>query len=145
MRQSRPGTTGNNNKHVYKTGGNAQPKIEGQNSGPHFFPRSATRVGIGIMVSACLILKAFVAFSPLKSVYAQYGESSEFPLLLDATGEELTAGLEMGQFTSVDLVNVSAYIIAPWRQTRVRQALANLLPGICCSYSRRQFNSSYGD
>jgi amidase len=72
------------------------------------------------MVSAWLILKAFVAFSPLTSVYAQYGESSKFPLLLDATGEELTAGLEMGQFTSVDLVNVSAYIIAPWRQTLVR-------------------------
>jgi hypothetical protein len=113
MRQSQPGTTRNNHKHVYKSDGNAQPRLETQNSGPPFFPRSAIRIGIGIMVSAWLILKAFVAISPLTSVYAQYGESSELPLLLDATGEDLTAGLEMGQFTSVDLVNVSTYTLNP--------------------------------
>jgi amidase len=58
------------------------------------------------MVSAWLIIKAFVAFSPLTSVNAQYVNSS-LPLLLDATGEELTLGLEEGHFTSVDLVQVS--------------------------------------
>jgi amidase len=56
------------------------------------------------MVSAWLLVKAFVAFAP---VCAQYGEPSKLPLLLDATGEELTAGLEAGHFTSVDLVQVS--------------------------------------
>jgi amidase len=60
------------------------------------------------MVSAWLIVRAFVAISPLTSVYAQYGELSKLPLLLDATGEELTTGLEAGQFTSVDLVQVSS-------------------------------------
>jgi hypothetical protein len=144
MRQSQPGTR-NNNKHVYKSDSNAQPTLETQNSGPPFFPRSAIRIGIGIMVSAWLILKAFVAISPLTSVYAQYGESSDFPLLLDATGEDLTAGLEMGQFTSVDLVNVSTYTLNLKRETHTRLAPTHLLPGIYRSYSRREFNASYGN
>jgi amidase len=59
------------------------------------------------MVSAWFIVRAFVAISPLTNVCAQYGEPSKLPLLLDATGEELTVGLEAGQFTSVDLVQVS--------------------------------------
>ncbi|KAF1912029.1 amidase signature domain-containing protein [Ampelomyces quisqualis] len=59
------------------------------------------------MISAWSIVKA-LAFAPLTSVYAQYGKSTKLPLLLDATGEELTTGLEAGQFTSVDLVH--AYV-----------------------------------
>jgi hypothetical protein len=111
MRQSQPGTTRNHSKLAYKSDGSAQPTIERRYSGPHFFPRSALRVGIGVMVSAWLIVKAFVALSPLTSVYAQYGELSKLPRLLDATGEELTAGLEMGHFTSADLVQVRIYLL----------------------------------
>jgi amidase len=58
------------------------------------------------MVSAWLIVKACVALAPLTTVVAQYGAVSKYPALLDATAEELTAGLEKGDFTSVDLVQV---------------------------------------
>ncbi|KAF1935133.1 amidase signature enzyme [Clathrospora elynae] len=54
------------------------------------------------MVSAWLLTKVFVVFAPLASVYAQY------PLLLDATADELAAGLEAGNYTSLDLVQ--AYV-----------------------------------
>ncbi|KAH7069765.1 glutamyl-tRNA amidotransferase subunit A [Paraphoma chrysanthemicola] len=63
------------------------------------------------MVSAWLLVRACVAFAPLTSVYAQYTTApaeSKYPKLLDATAEELTAGLERGDFTSVDLVQ--AYV-----------------------------------
>ncbi|KAH9876587.1 hypothetical protein J1614_003718 [Plenodomus biglobosus] len=60
------------------------------------------------MVSALFLARAFVAFAPLTSVWAQYETIPQFPLLLDATAEELTLGLEWGNFTSVDLVN--AYV-----------------------------------
>ena len=66
--------------------------------------RSAAFVAFGIMVSAWLIVKAFVAFAPFTSCAHV---NSSLPLLLDATAEELTLGLEKGQFTSVDLVQVS--------------------------------------
>ena len=59
------------------------------------------------MVSAWYLAKVFVALAPLTSVYAQYATPAELPLLLDATAEELTAGLEAGNFTSLDLVQVS--------------------------------------
>jgi len=55
------------------------------------------------MVSAWFIAKALVVFAPLTSVWAH---ESKFPALLDATGEELTLGLERGDFTSVNLVEV---------------------------------------
>jgi amidase len=58
------------------------------------------------MVSAWFLTKVFVAFAPLSTVYAQYNTPVEFPLLLDATAEELSAGLESGAFTSLDLVQV---------------------------------------
>ncbi|KAH9879624.1 hypothetical protein IAQ61_001443 [Plenodomus lingam] len=60
------------------------------------------------MVSALFLARALVAFALLRSVWAQYGSGPQFPLLLDATAEELTLGLEWGNFTSVDLVN--AYV-----------------------------------
>jgi amidase len=60
------------------------------------------------MVSAWFLAKFFVAFAPLTGVAALYEKPSQLPLLLDATAEELTLGLEAGNFTSVDLVNVSS-------------------------------------
>ena len=61
-----------------------------------------------IMVSAWFLTKVLVAFAPLTTiVYAQYNTTTELPLLLDATADELTAGLEAGAFTSLDLVQVS--------------------------------------
>jgi hypothetical protein len=107
MRQSQSGTSAprHHNKHGYKNNDNAH-RGKRSYAGPNTFTRSAAVVAIGIMVSAWLIIKAFVAFSPLTSVYAQYVNSS-LPLLLDATGEELTLGLEEGHFTSLDLVQVS--------------------------------------
>ncbi|EOA88197.1 hypothetical protein ACJQWK_02038 [Exserohilum turcicum] len=60
------------------------------------------------MVSAWFLAKAFVAFAPLASVYAQYNTTKTFPSLLDATADELTAGLAAGAFTSLDLVQ--AYV-----------------------------------
>lgn len=102
MRQSQSGTARqrrNVNKPAYKT--DAEVPI------PEF--SSNNRTGfvvvaiIGIMVSAWFIARAFVAFAP---VFAQYATESKFPSLLDATVEELTVGLEKGDFTSVDLVQV---------------------------------------
>lgn len=58
------------------------------------------------MVSTKFVVKVLVAFAPLTCVFAQYG-SPALPLLLDATTEELSTGLEAGDFSSVDLVNVS--------------------------------------
>ncbi|KAI2477426.1 Glutamyl-tRNA amidotransferase protein [Pyrenophora tritici-repentis] len=58
------------------------------------------------MVSAWFLTKVFAAFVPLVSVYAH--PQTKFPLLLDATADDLVAGLHAGDFTSVDLVK--AYI-----------------------------------
>jgi amidase len=109
MRQSQSGTSTNHNKIIYKSDRDSRkprPSSGRQYLCLETLPLS-TAVTIGIMVSAWLIIKAFVAFTPLTTVYAQYGEASKLPLLLDATAEELTAGLEAGDFTSVDLVQVS--------------------------------------
>lgn len=62
---------------------------------------------VGIMVSAWFLAKVFVAFAPLTSVIAQYATPSVLPELLDATADELISGLEAGDFTSLDLVQVS--------------------------------------
>ncbi|KAF1850157.1 amidase signature enzyme [Cucurbitaria berberidis CBS 394.84] len=60
------------------------------------------------MVPAWYLAKALAAFALVTSVHGQYGKSADLPLLLDATAEELTAGLDAGDFTSVDLVH--AYV-----------------------------------
>ncbi|RAR13609.1 amidase signature enzyme [Stemphylium lycopersici] len=60
------------------------------------------------MVSAWFLAKVFVAFAPLPSVYAQYNTTTGLPLLLDATADDLAAGLDAGAFTSLDLVQ--AYV-----------------------------------
>lgn len=62
---------------------------------------------VSIMVSTWFIVKLFVAFAPLTSVAAQYPTLPILPQLLDATADELISGLEAGDFTSVDLVQVS--------------------------------------
>lgn len=59
------------------------------------------------MVSAWFLAKVFLAFPPLPSVYAQYNGTAGFPSLLDATADDLAAGLNAGAFTSLDLVQVS--------------------------------------
>jgi amidase len=69
-------------------------------------------LALGIMVSAWFLAKAILAVAPLTSVYAQYSAPSSLPLLLDATTEELALGLEAGNFTSVDLVNVNFALLS---------------------------------
>jgi amidase len=60
------------------------------------------------MVSMWFLAKVFVAFAPLTTtVYAQYNTTTRLPLLLDATADDLAAGLEAGAFTSLDLVQVT--------------------------------------
>lgn len=106
VRQSQSGTSRNHNTHVFKSDADAHLRSQQ----PYFvrssLPRSAVVLAIVVMVSAWFIVKT-LALAPLTSVSAQYGESPKLPLLLDATGEELTTGLEAGHFTSVDLVHVS--------------------------------------
>jgi amidase len=62
---------------------------------------------VGIMVSVWFFAKVFVA---LTSVVAQYATHPVLPELLDATADELISGLEAGDFTSLDLVQVSDYL-----------------------------------
>jgi len=47
-----------------------------------------------------------VAFALLTTVFAQSNTTNKFPLLLDATADDLVAGLDAGVFTSLDLVQV---------------------------------------
>jgi amidase len=107
MRQAQLGTCAPKNHN--KLAGGYKDDIHAHHwyRGPNPPTRSAAVVAVGIMVSAWLIVKAFVAIAPLS--YAQYVNTS-LPLLLDATGEELTLGLEEGHFTSVDLVQVSGML-----------------------------------
>lgn len=58
------------------------------------------------MVSAWFLAKAFVVLAPLASVFAQNNGTTKFPSLMDATLDELAAGLDSGAFTSLDLVEV---------------------------------------
>ena len=68
---------------------------------------------IGIMVSAWVLARLFVALVPLSSVVAQYSTPPVLPSLLDATADELISGLEAGDFTSLDLVQVSDCSLCP--------------------------------
>jgi hypothetical protein len=72
-----------------------------------FSLRRVISITVGTMVSMWCLAKVFVAFAPLTCVVAQYSNASVPPELLDATADELIAGLEAGQFTSLDLVQVS--------------------------------------
>ncbi|KAL1641870.1 hypothetical protein SLS61_009934 [Didymella pomorum] len=71
-----------------------------------FSLKRAIFITVSTMVSMWFLAKVFVAFAPLTSVVAQYSNASVLPELLDATADELIAGLEAGQFTSLDLVQV---------------------------------------
>jgi amidase len=50
---------------------------------------------------------AFVVSAAVVPLVAAHGKKATLPSLLDATFHELTAGLECGSFSSVDLVDVS--------------------------------------
>ncbi len=60
------------------------------------------------MLSLRLLVKVLLALAPAASARpAQSSQSSySLPSLLDATAEQLNAGLEAGQFTCVNLVDV---------------------------------------
>lgn len=74
------------------------------------FPsKQVTSYAVCTMVSAWFLAKLFVAFVPLTSVVAQYATPPVLPELLDATADELISGLEAGDFTSLDLVQVSKF------------------------------------
>jgi hypothetical protein len=61
---------------------------------------------VAIMVSAWFLTKVFVAVVPMTNVIAQYSAPPVFPGLLDATADQLISGLDAGDFTSLDLVQV---------------------------------------
>lgn len=71
------------------------------------------------MVLIAYLWKAFLVTTAVVSALPAGGEC--FPKLLDATVGELTAGLDKGDFSSVDLVNVS------WGKTVSSDRLADLL------------------
>lgn len=110
MDERRQSSSGHHGKHNYKKhdivhspeAASARPRNQASLS------YRTVAVATAIMVSAWFLTKVFVAFVPLTTtVYAQYNTTTELPLLLDATADELTAGLEAGAFTSLDLVQVS--------------------------------------
>lgn len=126
MQQSQSGTARqrrNVNKPAYKTDGKAAVLDLPSNCRTRFVIVAIT----GIMVSAWFIARTFVAFAPLTSVFAQYAAGSKFPSLLDATVEELTVGLEKGDFTSVDLVQVC---VATFFGERYTEQEAHQTPGM---------------
>jgi hypothetical protein len=99
------------NKHVYKTHDVAyDSKAAAARSLTSIHsPYQTVAVAVGIMVSAWFLTKVCIAFAPLTSVvYAQQYNVSVpvLPSLLDATADELIAGLDAGSFTSLDLVQV---------------------------------------
>ncbi|RMZ68700.1 glutamyl-trna amidotransferase subunit a [Pyrenophora seminiperda CCB06] len=69
---------------------------------------SIVEISVDIMVSAWFLTKVFVAFAPLTIVFAKSNATAKFPLLLDATADDLVTGLDAGDFTSLDLVQ--AYV-----------------------------------
>lgn len=81
-----------------------------------------------------------MAFAPLTGVSALYEKPSQLPLLLDATAEELTLGLEAGNFTSVDLVNVS---FSGNVYSETHQA-TDFQPGVRGPHIASQLNPSHG-
>jgi hypothetical protein len=110
MGAERQSSSGHDGKHDYKTHDNVH-KSEAASARPLIHSSSSYRTvafATVVMVSAWFLTKVFVAFAPLTTtVYAQYNTTTELPLLLDATADELSAGLEAGAFTSLDLVQVS--------------------------------------
>jgi amidase len=109
MDEQRQSLSGRHGKHEYKKhdivhsrkATSVRPRIQASLS------YRTVAVAIATMVSAWFLTKVLVAFAPLTTVvYAQYNTTTDLPLLLDATGDELVAGLEAGAFTSLDLVQV---------------------------------------
>jgi hypothetical protein len=83
------------------------------------------------MVSAWLVVKAFVVVR-LTHVFAH---GTVLPSLLDATADELIAGLDAGHFTSLNLVEVRHLFLS-------LQGLT--ITGLRQTHPRSQFNPSYG-
>lgn len=110
MDEQRQSLSGRHGKHEYKKhdivhSRKATPVRPSIQASPSY---RTVAVAIATMVSAWFLTKVLVAFAPLTTVvYAQYNTTTDLPLLLDATGDELVAGLEAGAFTSLDLVQVS--------------------------------------
>ena len=110
MGEQRQSLSGRHGKHEYKKhdivhSRKATPVRPSIQASPSY---RTVAVAIATMVSAWFLTKVLVAFAPLTTVvYAQYNTTTDLPLLLDATGDELVAGLEAGAFTSLDLVQVS--------------------------------------
>lgn len=108
-RQSQAAGADSKDVHDYKKR-RAVPKAESHPLPPQllgtFLIKRVLFITVATMVSMWFLAKFFVAFVPLTSVVAQYSNASVLPELLDATADELIAGLEAGQFTSLDLVQV---------------------------------------
>lgn len=110
MDEQRQSLSGRHGKHEYKKhdivhSRKATPVRPSIQASPSY---RTVAVAIATMVSAWFLTKVLVAFAPLTTVvHAQYNTTTDLPLLLDATGDELVAGLEAGAFTSLDLVQVS--------------------------------------
>jgi hypothetical protein len=103
----------NNKPRSYKTGENFLLAEECR-AVPSLLSPWSIVLFVFVMMSGRLFLQALVAITPLTGVCAQYHATvPKLPSLLDATAEELTAGLESGSFTSVDLVQV-CIVFASW-------------------------------
>lgn len=95
------------------------------------------------MLSVCTMLslsfwaQALLAVAPFTAGFVvRSGPAKELPLLLDATAEELSSGLDSGAFTSVDLVNVRCRNQGP-------SSSVLTWTGLCQAYSRSQRHTSY--
>jgi len=73
-------------------------------------PLSFSFVTVATMVLLACLWKAFVASAAVAPLVTGHPSKPAFPSLLDATASELTAGLDNGSFSSIDLVNVSVKI-----------------------------------
>jgi hypothetical protein len=98
------------------------------------------------MVSAWFLTKVFVAFAPLSVVYAQQYNVSVpvLPSLLDATADELIAGLDAGSFTSLDLVQVRIKRSASTFNEHTRVLVSNVNTGLCRTHYRSKQDPSHG-
>jgi hypothetical protein len=83
---------------------------------------------------------ALVASTVAVPVLAAPTNKTTLPLLLDATIDELAAGLDSGSFSSVDLVKVSSTLDTSL--VAIYQMLT--YPGLRRAYSRSQCHAAHG-
>lgn len=140
-RQSQAGGADSKEMHDYKksrAARKADSHLPSEQPLGTFSSKRVTSLTIGTMVSMWFLAKVFVTFAPLTSVVAQYSNASVLPGLLDATADELVAGLEAGQFTSLDLVQVSMFLRG------VLSATHQCTTGLRETHSRSQFHFAHG-